>query len=35
VDGVVTDCPTCTIQLENLGSLPVYHPIEMVDSWMQ
>jgi Fe-S oxidoreductase len=26
----VTDCPTCRIQMEHLGNLPVRHPIEVV-----
>lgn len=26
----VTDCPTCQMQMEHLGNLPVKHPIEVV-----
>jgi Fe-S oxidoreductase len=26
----VTDCPTCRMQMEHLGNLPVRHPIEIV-----
>jgi Fe-S oxidoreductase len=26
----VTDCPTCQMQMEHLGNLPVRHPIEIV-----
>ncbi len=26
----VTDCPTCQIQMEQLGRLPVQHPVEVV-----
>ena len=26
----VTDCPTCRLQMEQLGSKPVRHPIEIV-----
>ena len=26
----VTDCPTCQIQMEHLGDLPVRHPVEIV-----
>jgi FAD/FMN-containing dehydrogenase/Fe-S oxidoreductase len=26
----VTDCPTCQMQMEHLGNLPVRHPIEVV-----
>ena len=26
----VTDCPTCRIQMEQMGTLPVLHPVEMV-----
>lgn len=26
----VTDCPTCRIQMEQFGSQPIYHPIEIV-----
>ena len=29
---VVTDCPTCTLQLEDVSSIPVYHPVEVVAS---
>ncbi len=27
----VTECPTCTMQLEHLGDKPIIHPIEVVD----
>lgn len=30
---VVTDCPTCAMQLEQIGSLPVRHPVEVVAQW--
>jgi Fe-S oxidoreductase len=26
----VTDCPTCQMQMEHLGRLPVRHPVEVV-----
>ena len=26
----VTDCPTCRMQMEQLGTLPVRHPVEIV-----
>jgi len=26
----VTDCPTCRLQIEQLGHLPVHHPVELV-----
>ncbi|MCJ8502247.1 FAD-binding and (Fe-S)-binding domain-containing protein [Desulfatitalea alkaliphila] len=26
----VTDCPTCQMQMEHLGNLPVLHPVEVV-----
>ena len=29
--GVVTDCPTCALQLNHFNGPPVYHPIEVVD----
>ncbi len=31
----VTDCPTCRIQMEHLGHLPVVHPVELVARWLQ
>ena len=34
VDGIVTDCPTCMIQLKHLGSHPVYHPMEVVNQYL-
>jgi Fe-S oxidoreductase len=29
-DFAVTDCPTCQMQMEHLGRLPVRHPVEVV-----
>ncbi len=29
-DTAVTDCPTCRLQMEQLGRLPVHHPVELV-----
>lgn len=29
-DAAVTDCPTCEMQMAQLGSLPVMHPVEIV-----
>ncbi len=26
----ITDCPTCAMQMEELGKKPVFHPIEMI-----
>ena len=31
----VTDCPTCRIQMEQFGDLPIYHPIEIVAKAME
>ncbi len=31
----VTDCPTCRMQMEQLGSLPVVHPVELVAQSLQ
>lgn len=27
----VTDCPTCTMQMEHLGNKPILHPVEVLD----
>ncbi len=35
VSGVVTDCPTCIMQLEQLGRHPVYHPLEVVSRYLK
>ncbi len=29
-DWGVTDCPTCRIQMEQFGTQPIYHPVEIV-----
>ncbi len=31
----VTDCPTCQIQMEHMGNLPVRHPVEIVSSALE
>lgn len=31
----VTDCPTCQMQMEHLGRLPVRHPVEIVAASLQ
>ncbi|MEJ2156742.1 MAG: FAD-linked oxidase C-terminal domain-containing protein [Desulfobacteraceae bacterium] len=31
----VTDCPTCQLQMEHLGDLPVRHPVEIVRAALQ
>jgi Fe-S oxidoreductase len=30
VEVAVTDCPTCRMQMEQLGTRPVRHPVELV-----
>lgn len=30
----VTDCPTCQMQMEHLGALPIRHPIEIVSRFI-
>lgn len=29
---IVTDCPTCTLQIEELSQIPVHHPVEVAAS---
>jgi len=31
----VTDCPTCRIQMEQFGSQPIFHPIEIVAKYLE
>jgi Fe-S oxidoreductase len=30
-----TDCPTCRLQMEHMGSTPVWHPVELVAAHLQ